>query len=314
MSRNTIKIATILCVVALVACGALILGRSIFTATHYANAEKYTVGGATLKDAVKHLDVNWTDGSVTLAYHAKDTVEIAETAKKPISEGATLRWWLDGDTLRIQYAKSGYFSFFSPEKALTITLPEGVELGSVDINVTSGDVNVPELLASDVAIHQTSGDLSLKHSGEAERVALSSTSGDIRAEVGDVKRLSADVTSGEIHLALGRTDELSASTTSGDIDVRGDAAQKASLSSTSGKIGVSLAAFDALEIEATSGDITVALPAEPGYRADIHTTSGKFDYTVPLARDGDAYTCGDGSASLSIHVTSGDVRLTDIGE
>ena len=135
-----------------------------------------------------------------------------------------------------------------------------------------------------------------------------------RAEVGDVKRLSADVTSGEIHLALGRTDELSASTTSGDIDVRGDAAQKASLSSTSGKIGVSLAAFDALEIEATSGDITVALPAEPGYRADIHTTSGKFDYTVPLARDGDTYTCGDGSASLSIHVTSGDVRLTDIGE
>ena len=314
MNRNFLKIAAALCIVALVACGAVILGRFAFQGTRYENAEKYTAGGATLKDAVKHLDVHWTDGSVTLAYHAQNTVEIAETAPKSLSEDATLRWWLDGDTLRVQYAKSGFFSFRGLDKALTITLPEGVELGSVAIDSTSGDVNVPDLRAEDVTIALTSGDLALKQSGEAKRVALSGTSGDIQADLGDVETLSVMGTSSSFQVNLGHVGEATLSTTSGNIALAGDEAQKARLDSTSGKIDVSLAAFGELEIDATSGNISAALPTEPGYRAELHSTSGHVDYTVPLAMDGEAYTCGDGSATLKIHSTSGNISLTQIDQ
>ena len=48
---------------------------------------------------------------------------------------------------------------------------------------------------------------------------------------------------------------------------------------------------------------------EPGYRADVSTSSGSFDYTVPLAKDGGGYVCGDGSGSLKVSVTSGTSAL-----
>ncbi len=314
MSKSLLKIITAVCVIALVACGVQIVAKGMHGTTHYDNAEQYTAGGTTLDGAVKHLDIHWTDGAVNIAYHAGDTVEIAETAKKAISGDAALRWWLDGDTLRIQYAKSGFFSFTGLNKALTVTLPEGVALDSARIDVTSGEVNAPELQARDVQIDLTSGDLALKQSDAAERIALSSTSGDISADIADAGKLTIGVNSGKIRAAVGHVDEVDISATSGDITLEGGEAQKASLDSTSGRIDVRLEAFDELKIDATSGDIAAALPSEPGYRADVSTTSGSFDYTVPLTRDGSAYTCGDGSASVNIHATSGNVRLTEVDE
>ncbi len=311
---NLLKVAFAVCVIALVACGALIFGKTVRLGNHYANAEQYTPGGTTLNGPVKNLDIAWTDGAVNIAYHTGNTVEIAETAAKTISEDAALRWWLDGDTLRIQYAKSGYFSFISLNKTLTVTLPEGVALDSANIDVTSGDVNAPELLARDVQIDLTSGDLALTQSGASERVALSSNSGDIRADIAEAGKLTIGVTSGAIRATVGHVDEADISTTSGNIALEGGEAQKTRIGSTSGKIDVRLTAFDALDIDATSGDVTAALPSAPGYRADISTASGGFDYTVPLTRDGDAYACGDGSASVKIHTTSGDVRLTEVSE
>ena len=281
MKSNLLKLIAAVCVVALLVSGVMVLFKSVHIGLNYANAEKYTAGGAEIDGAVKNLDIDWVDGEVNIAYHAKGTVEIAETAPRAISEDEALRWWLDGDTLRIQYAKSGFslrklFSFKSKSKTLTVTLPEGVELGDVGIDVTSGD-------------------LSIKQSGTTERMELKSTSGNIDAELSDVGDLIVDVTSG-------------------DIKVEGGTVTKASVDSTSGKINVNLTAFDDLKIKATSGNITAALPSNPGYRAEVDTTSGSFDYTVALTRDGKAYTCGDGSAHLKIDSTSGNVRLTDVNE
>ena len=309
-----LKIAFAASVVALIACGALVFGRTVRLGNHYANAEQYAAGGTTLDGAVKNLEIDWTDGAVNIAYHAGNTVDIAETAPKAISADAALRWWLDGDTLRIQYAKSGYFSFTGLNKALTVTLPEGGALDSARIDVTSGEVNAPDLRATDVQIGLTSGDLALKTSGASQRVALSSTSGDIRADIADAGKLTIGVTSGVIRASVGHVDEVDISATSGDIALEGGAAQKVKIGSTSGKVDVRLTAFEALDIDATSGDITAALPSAPGYRADVSTTSGGFDYAVPLTRDGSAYACGDGSASVKIHTTSGNVLLTEAEE
>lgn len=308
---SVLKIAFAVCVVALIACGVLVFGKTVRFGNHYANAEQYTPGETTLNGAVKHLDICWTDGEVNIAYHAADTVEITETSPKTISADAQLRWWLDGDTLRIRYAKSGFFSFRSPQKALTVTLPEGIALESLAIDATSGEVNVPDVRADDIAVSLTSGDIALKQSGAAERVALSCTSGDIRAEISDAGKLAVDVTSGVVQATVGHADEVSLSTTSGDIALDGGEARKTRVKSTSGKVSVALSAFDALDIDATSGDVAAALPSAPGYRAEVHTTSGGFDYAVPLTRDGDAYACGDGSASVNIHTTSGSVSLKE---
>ena len=353
MNGNILKIAAALCVVALVVCGGMVFGQTTRGVMRYENADRYTAGGTTLDSPVKNLDIHWTDGAVNIAYHDEDTVEIAETSKKDITGDAALRWWLDGDTLRIQYAKSGFFTLRGLNKALTVTLPEDVALGSVGIDATSADVNVPDLRADDarieltsgdmafrqtgaadsvklstssgdlrvaldkaksVTVHSTSGEIEVEQSGAADAVDLSTTSGDIAATLSDAEKLTASVTSGNIRMALGDSKELAVKSTSGKIAVEGKGAQKVDLSSTSGDMNVRFTAFDDLRIDSSSGDITAALPAEPGYRAEIGTASGSFDYTVALTRDGNAYACGDGSASLRINTTSGDIRLEDVNE
>ena len=293
MSRNIMRFATIACVIALIACGALILVRTIHVGMNYANAEQYTAGGTTLEGAVRNLDIHWTDGSVTLARHAGNTIEIAETAPGAISGDRALRWWLDGDTLRVQYAKSGFFSFTGLNKALTVTLPEDADLNDLSIEVTSGEINLDQPEPLDGA-------------------RISCTSGNIRADLADVRKLAVDMTSGDIQARFASADEVSLSSTSGAIDAAGEGAKRVDIGTTSGNIALRLEAFDEIKIDATSGDITAALPTEPGYRVDVDTTSGSFDYSVPLAKDGGGYTCGDGSGSLSVHVTSGDVKLTGL--
>ena len=316
MSKSIIlKIAAAVCIVALLACAFTIFGKTFRIGNRYANAEQYTAGATTLDKPVKNLDVNWTDGRVTIAYHDKDTVEIAETAKKEISADAQLRWWLDGDTLRIQYAKSGYFRLTGLNKELTLTLPEGIGLGSVAIDATSAEVDAPDLRADDIAVDMTSGSLALSQLGKADRVRIDVTSGDIRAALENVKDVSAELTSGRIEISqTGEAESVDISTTSGNVTLACDAARRASVDTTSGKIDVSLAAFDALKIESTSGNVTAALPTEPGFKADIDTTSGSFDSAIPLTQEKSSYTCGDASASVDIDTTSGNVRLVEYGK
>ena len=330
MNRNLIlKLCAAACVIALCVCCASMAGRALFSGTKYANADKYTAGGAVINGTVKKLDIHWIDGAVAFAKAAGSSVELSETAKNPISKGAQLRWWLDGDTLRVQYAKNGFFSLRSLNKALTVALPEGLALEDVQLEATSADVTAPQLRANAVTVSLTSGDVELTQLGEADRVALSSTSGELRATLGGAKALTVGTTSGDIKLALtGASDSAALSSTSGDISIELDSAkalsadttsgaikltanalEEASLTSTSGNITAQTGAFDALKIGATSGDVTAVLPEAPGFSARIDTTSGSFDSDIPLKQDGNRYACGDERAQLTIDTTSGDVRL-----
>lgn len=315
MSRGMIlKLAAAVCVVAVLVCGLVVFAKTARIGISYEDADRYTAGAATLNDTVKNLDIDWVDGAVTIAYHAQDTVEIAETSKNTISDDARLRWWLDGDTLRVRYAKSGFFTLRGLDKALTVTLPEGAALEGVLIDATAADVIAPKLQAKDVAVSLTSGSLDLEQTGQAERVGLTGTAGNIRAVLSDVGELSASTTAGDIELSFGAADSVAVSVTAGSIAATGDSAKQAAFDSTSGSIRVELNAFDDLQIDATAGSVTAALPSEPGYRANIDTTAGSFDYTVPLKREDKAYVCGDGSATLRIDTTAGNVVLKEIGE
>jgi len=311
MKRITIwTIAAILCVAALLAGSGMLLYRELGKKTAL-DDRRYTVGGAVLSDRVENLDIDWTSGAVTIAYHSKNTVEISETASRALTEDETLRWYLDGTTLRIRYAKPRLVTPGRLEKKLTVTLPEGTVLESTRIDATSAEVNVPalrtdvfeaELTSGDlrasleeagtVRVEVTSGGIDLVHTGSADSVRLSGTSADIRASLGNVETLHV-------------------STTSGPIRVGAADAGKAEFESTSGGVSVTLDAFRELEIETTSGSVSALIPSAPGFRAEIDTTSGSFESDIALRHGGKAWTCGDESARVEIETTSGDIRLTE---
>ena len=303
-------------------------GGLSFGGVTYQNAEKYTAGEALIPDQVKNLDINWINGQVNVAYHKENVITLEETSNKEMTADLQLRWWVDGDTLRVQYAKSGYnLGRLNQEKQLTITLPEKAAFDSVSVDATSAELNIPALTADSLSLEVTSGDIHAE--GDIRNLSAEATSGDmVLTLLKDAESIRTESTSGSARVTAQNVDKIEISTTSGGISVSAKQAGECRTTSTSGNVEVSVAKmgqldihttsgtiastleqFDAMKIEATSGDVTLDLPSEPGFSANIDTTSGDVEYNIPITREGNTYICGDGSAQVSVDTTSGTVHL-----
>ncbi|MBQ4176413.1 MAG: DUF4097 family beta strand repeat protein [Lachnospiraceae bacterium] len=280
MRNNTISkaVAVIGSVIIIAAVASGVNHIVSFAGYDYEDADKYTAGDAVIKDTVSNLDIDWTCGNINFEYHDEDTVEISEKSRKTLSEDKKMRWWLDGDTLRIRFAGKGsrFFSLdLNQDKELTVRLPESISLGDVVIDSTSGDVLIPPL--------------------QAQKVTLDMVSGDVRLE-------------------LSGADELHISTVTGNVDTRLDGVKSAEIDTTSGDVKVSAPVLEKLDIDVTTGDVTAALSEEPGFTAHLDTVTGNIVYDLPLTGKGGTYVCGDGSGSVEIDTTTGDIAITSAAE
>ena len=284
-------IALIVCLVGLGAGALLIFSDSI--GLTYANAEKYTAGETTVTEPVENLNVNWKSGNVKIVYHAGEGIRVSETGNREIKGEDELRWWLDGATLRIQYAKSGRFRLFV--------------LKSAKIHTTSGDLDIPALNADETELEVTSGDI--KAAADTRTMKVSATSGDLDITLtGETDTVAIDVTSGRINAELENAKRVTVKSTSGGIRVTGKAGE-AEVSATSGNIDVRFSTIERLKINVTSGDVVAALPETPGFTCEATMTSGSFKSDIAVTNNGNTYTCGDGSMKCEIHTTSGNIRI-----
>lgn len=334
MSNAVKTTLLIVCAVILLA-AALLAFRDVFAFAGYSydNAAAYTAGGAEIPGPVQSLDIGWVSGKVNIVRHSGNSVLISETSSGPISGDFQLRWQLDGGILRVRYAKNGFRTIgWTQSKDLTVSLPEDADLDQLSVSASSADLSIPLLRAQAVqltttsgditasvsagSVHavSTSGDLSLTLSGPVRELKTTSTSGSVRISAEEAGFLEAGSTSGSISVTAGTIDSLRLTSTSGNVQTAVGSLQSGQLTSTSGGITVSAEAMDSLNVSSTSGDVSVFLPAEPGFTASVRTTSGRFDYSLPIMKNGSSYTCGDGSKSVSIHTTSGNVRMGSIQE
>ena len=241
-----------------------------------------------------------------------------------------MRWWLEGDTLRIQYAKPGIHLNQNLQKELTVTLPEGILLGDVDINATSGILTIPVLEATrlsttvpsgdifatveaqDISCQTTSGEIYLKVLEDTEEISASATSGNITIEAEDSETIQANSTSGSVHVTAKNTRILSAVSTSGDVYTEIGKAKNVITRSTSGDIQIKIAALEKLKASSTSGSVKAALPEDPGFKANLDSTSGRITYYLSLIKKGNDYICGDGSGTVDISTTSGNITISEL--
>ena len=313
----------------------------------YGNAGKYTAGDAVLTDPVDSIDVEWSRGNVELAYSEGSEITLSEQSETELTDEIRLHWWVDGSTLRVHYAASGQIITGKLEKNLTLTLPAGLSLSSLKISATSGEVNVQDtvaesvelnvssgmisagLQADDVKLDSTSGTVSVNVNAR-NTVEINTTSGKISATVqaGEIKaestsgrvsltqsgasdKIELHTTSGNIEAVLDTVGTVKASSTSGSVSLQGKKIQKAEAGCTSGTITFSADETpQRLILDSTSGDLRIYLPADASFTAEVDQTSGDFFYEdFALKKQEDHYIAGDGNASLSLHSTSGDIRL-----
>lgn len=204
------------------------------TSLVYDDSDKYAAGDATISEPVRNLDLVWISGGVKIAYHPENTILLSESANRSLSEENSMRWYLDGDTLRIRYAASGklnFFNFRDLNKQLTLTLPEDFRGQRIQFDLTSANLTAPFLAAQEMEIALVSGDVSL--TAEANNLKVKTVSGNVALTLprnaGCTLRfssISGDFTSALPISASGKTyllgdgqSEFSIDTTSGDLDL-----------------------------------------------------------------------------------------------
>ncbi|MBR5344326.1 MAG: DUF4097 family beta strand repeat protein [Clostridia bacterium] len=310
-NKGILKIGIIVCAIVLAV--AVALGFTDTLGYHYPNEDRYTAGNTEISETVKNLDIEWINGKVNIAYHIENTVVLSETSDKPITEDMQLRWWLDGDTLRIRFAKPRFAFVLSwgQQKDLTVTLPEGIALAQVNIEATSGDLVIPAIQAEEVKLDTTSGDINATLT--ASDITVESTSGDVSLNLaGEPRDTSIRTTSGDVHITGNSMDRLFSHSTSGNVGVDVENLASSSIETTSGAIEVKTREFRHLSIKSTSGNVYAHLPTEPGWTAKVKTTSGVFNHDMYLRTNGDGYVCGVGSSNVTIETTSGNVQIDPV--
>lgn len=275
----------------------LILILSLFSCSGYRikyiypDGDNYTFGNTTVSDKIKNIEVDWLDGSVNIKYSNKNVIDVYEPDEEKYASEQCLHWWVDGDTLRIQFSASLMIEPFIHRKDLILTLPEDLSLSKLRINTTSADIIGNYLKADDIEMTATSGDIDIICE-QVNRTRIESTSGKIKAShTGSCDEFIIESTSGDSELSFEKIGKLDVATTSGDV----------------------LASFkkapEKLEIDTTSGNVTVKVPKDSGFTSVFDTLSGKFECNIPAKKNGHKYTAGDGSAQFEINTTSGNAKI-----
>ncbi|MBQ8687283.1 MAG: DUF4097 family beta strand repeat protein [Ruminococcus sp.] len=257
----------------LVSAAALLNGCGT-TVHRYSNGDQYTTGGAELTEEIDRIDIGWDCGDVEIQYHEQDTVSFSESANREQSDKETMRYWLDGDTLHIHYAKSGARIESGLEKKLTLYIPEHMTEGIFEIETVSADVIINSIAARSVEVDTVSGNFT--------------------------------------GILKDRVYELTSDTTSGDIDVQLDTLDSFEMDSVSGNITISAKnEVKAGSVDSVSGDFTLRLPEDASFHAEVETTSGTVQNAFDGQTNGKSgvYISGSGSNEYEIDTVSGNIFL-----
>lgn len=280
----------------------------------YSEGFEYTDGeNYILIDDVKTIDIQWASGMVYIQSWSGGDVMVQEFAQSELTERTRMETGLEDGVLTVRYRSGIGLGNVKGQKWLTVLIPEGMmgeigvatasaavtvqglELDTLRVSTTSGDISAYECYAQTSAFSSTSGMLNLTNL-ESDQVEASTISGDI---YGDLWSNSAVIssTSGDISFTtVDAMDSIEARTVSGDIQVWAD-------SSTLQKIAAG----------STSGDISLSLPLyDLGFTLDFQTVSGGLDVpseTLPPNQGGGKYVYEDGGCEIEVETVSGDLRV-----
>ena len=260
--------------------------------------------GLTPVSAVPAILNAMAGGYMELIWREEDMI----AARLYAGEESRCTVWLDGETLRVQYMKTGIRTNWNLNKELTITLPEGTELENAEFQLTSGSLVIPDIRAEKLKLNATSGELNV--TGEVKRTEVNTTSGIQNLVIrGTAEEIRQSATSGMIRTEAEHAKQIRCVCTSGDVTVRAERNEETSVSGTSATVSVRLGEMKKLEVTTTSGNVSVTVPEKPGFRAELGSLSGSVDIGTAMTKSGDQYVCGDGSGRVEIRSASGSIRV-----
>ena len=218
---------------------------------------------------VREIEVDWLGGSVMVVLTDDDSLSFAEMAYQDVPEEQRLSYALDGDTLKIDFCRSGHLLSSSPEKQLVLSIPRGLTLEKFEADTTAAAVNVTGLHTQTVDISTVSGGVDL--AAEAYEIDISTTGGCAAVDA-DFYQLDFSAVSGSLNLTMQRAAEVDAETTSGGVTIH-------------------------------------LPPSSYGFALDFETVSGTPEIAFDANGGDGHWTYGDKASTLKIDTVSGNLNL-----
>lgn len=218
---------------------------------------------------VREIEVDWLGGSVMVILTDDDSLSFAEMAYQDVPEEQRLSYALDGDTLKIDFCRSGHLLSSSPEKQLVLSIPRSLTLEKFEADTTAAAVNVTGLHTQTVDISTVSGGVDL--AAEAYEIDISTTGG-CAAVNADFYQLDFSAVSGSLTLTMQRAAEVDAETTSGGVTIH-------------------------------------LPPSSYGFALDFETVSGTPEIAFDANGGDGHWTYGDKASTLTVDTASGNLSL-----
>ena len=180
-------------------------GSSLTNGRKYANAANYTAGAGEAA-AVSSIDIEWIAGAVNVQYGETQTVTFSESTSAELKEDEVMHWWLDGTTLRLKFAKSGYRANNVPQKTLTVTLPQTLLLNEVEIEAVSANVTATGISAGKFDIETVSGNVTASGVTASRELDFKTVSGNVHATLSTLPaEIDCETVSGDTTLTFDRS-------------------------------------------------------------------------------------------------------------
>ena len=218
---------------------------------------------------VREIEVDWLGGSVMVVLTDDDSLSFAEMAYQDVPEEQRLSYALDGDTLKIDFCRSGHLLSSSPEKQLVLSIPRGLTLEKFEADTTAAAVNVTGLHTQTVDISTVSGSVDL--AAEAYEIDISTTGGCAAVDA-DFYQLDFSAVSGSLTLTMQRAAEVDAETVSGGVTIH-------------------------------------LPPSSYGFALDFETVSGTPEIAFDANGGDGHWTYGDKASTLTVDTASGNLSL-----
>lgn len=232
----------------------------------YLDANKYQTGNFTYnKDDVKNIEINWVSGGITIVGTTSETLNVTENSEK-LDNNKKMHYYLDGNTLRIEYAKSKFFGRIdSNYKKMQIEVPENI---AIKINSVSADIEIKDVTSKSLILESVSGHISISDLS-TQKIEIEEVSGNM-----DINRISAididiSTVSSNVIMSVLTLNNMELETVSGNVEV------------------LLLSEFGfTLDYETVSGEFTTELPCtkegekykylDGKFELDIETVSGNL--------------------------------------
>lgn len=243
-------------------------------------------------EALNELQITSVSSDITVTLIESDRVEARLTG----SAASQPRLVADADggkgTIKVEWPRKNIL--FPRDMRLEVTLPYSYG-ESLQVVTVSGDIILPEIRS----IRMLRGE---------------SVSGEITAGNFSAEKLNLSTVSGDIHLTEAVIGEAALSSTSGECSISGEILEL-SVSTVSGDVHAELDALSGpVELSTTSGKVQLAIPKESSAAVVFKTDSGDFSSEIPVSatKSGNKSlegTIGSGLYKVEAGTVSGDVSI-----